>query len=230
MRRRASPRLTLSLTVKIADLRTDYRRETLDEKDVAPDPFRQFEHWLDEAIKAQLPEPTAMSLATVGADGIPACRIVLLKGFDSNGFVFYTNYRSRKGVDLAACPRAALLFHWIELERQVRIEGVAALVSASESDAYFASRPHASRLGAWASPQSEVIADRALLERRFGEAAARFADAGDAVPRPAHWGGYRVVPEAVEFWQGRPSRLHDRIRYRRNPAHPGAWTIERLAP
>ena len=216
--------------VKIADLRTDYRRETLDEKDVAPDPFRQFEHWLDEAIKAQLPEPTAMSLATVGADGNPSCRIVLLKGFDSSGFVFYTNYESRKGADLAGHPGAALLLYWVELERQVRIEGVTEKVSPAESDAYFASRPHASRLGAWASPQSAVIADRAALETRFAQATARFGDAEDGVPRPPHWGGYRLAPASIEFWQGRPSRLHDRIRYRRDVAHPGAWTIERLAP
>jgi len=216
--------------VKIADLRTEYRRETLDEKDVAPDPFRQFEHWLDEAIKAQLPEPTAMSLATVGADGNPSCRIVLLKGFDSAGFVFFTNYESAKGAALAHHPRAALLFFWVELERQVRIEGAIHKVSPAESDAYFASRPHASRLGAWASPQSAVIADRAELEARFAQAATRFGEGEGAVPRPAHWGGYRLAPDSIEFWQGRRSRLHDRIRYRRNAAHSGGWTIERLAP
>lgn len=215
--------------MKIADLRTDYRRETLDECDVAPDPLRQFEHWLDEAIKAQLPEPTAMTLATVGDDGRPAARVVLLKGFDGQGFVFFTNYASRKGRELAAHPHAALLFHWVELERQVRIEGDVERVDEHASDTYFASRPEASRLGAWASPQSEPLPDRAALEARFAETATRFRDAPQ-VPRPAHWGGFRLAPHCFEFWQGRPSRLHDRIRYRRLPAPAGAWTIDRLAP
>lgn len=216
--------------MKIADLRTDYRRQTLDETDVAPDAFRQFEHWLDEAIKAKLPEPTAMSLATVGNDGRPAARIVLLKGFDRNGFVFFTNYASRKGQELDAGAPAAFLFHWVELERQVRIEGSVGRIASGESDAYFSSRPAASRLGAWASPQSEPIADRASLEARFAAVTERFRDAGDAIPRPPHWGGYRLVPDMLEFWQGRRSRLHDRIRYRRGAGHAGAWTIDRLAP
>jgi pyridoxamine 5'-phosphate oxidase len=216
--------------VKIADLRIEYMRETLDLRDVAPDPYRQFEHWFDEAVKAQLPEPNAMTLATAGDDGRPSARVVLLKGFDEGGFVFFTNYASRKGRDLAARGAAALLFFWPELERQVRIEGVAAKLPAAESDAYFASRPRAARLGAWASPQSEPIADRATLEARFAAAEARFLDAGEAIPRPPHWGGYRLVPDVLEFWQGRPSRLHDRIRYRRHPQHPERWTTERLAP
>jgi pyridoxamine 5'-phosphate oxidase len=215
--------------VKIADLRTDYRRETLDESDVAPDPFRQFEHWLSEAIKAELPEPTAMTLATVGEDGRPTARIVLLKGFDASGFVFYTNYRSRKGRELAGQREAVLLFYWAELERQVRIEGRVAEVDAAESDAYFASRPHASRLGAWASPQSETIPNRAFLEARFAEAEAKFKE-GDPVPRPPHWGGYRLAPVSIEFWQGRRSRLHDRILYHRIAGHESTWAVERLAP
>jgi pyridoxamine 5'-phosphate oxidase len=216
--------------MKLADLRIDYMRETLDETDVAPDPHRQFEHWFDEAVKAQVPEPNAMTLATVGADRQPAARIVLLKGFDARGFVFFTNYASRKGRELAACERAALLFFWAELERQVRIEGLVEKVPDAESAEYFAGRPHASRLGAWASPQSEPIAGRAALEARFAEAEARFREAGDHVPRPPHWGGYLLAPAVFEFWQGRQSRMHDRVRYRRDPAHPGAWAIDRLAP
>lgn len=212
--------------MNIADLRTDYRRQTLDESTVAADPFRQFEQWLQEAIEGELPEPTAMTLATAGGSGRPSARIVLLKGFDSSGFVFYTNYGSRKARELLRQPWAALLFHWIELERQVRIEGAARPIPAEESDAYFASRPLASRIGAWASPQSDVIPDREFLDARVSEVHTRF---GEAVPRPPHWGGFRLVPEAMEFWQGRPSRLHDRIRYSRAGADLD-WTLERLAP
>jgi pyridoxamine 5'-phosphate oxidase len=215
--------------VNIAHLRTEYRRASLDEADVDADPYRQFARWFGEAVKAELPEPNAMTLATVGTDGRPGARIVLLKGFDERGFVFFTNYDSRKGHELAARPHAALLFHWTELERQVRIEGVAGKVDAAESDDYFASRPRASRLGAWASPQSEPVPDRAALEARFAAIEAQYRDAAAAVPRPAHWGGYRVVPEALEFWQGRRSRMHDRVRYRRDTA-TGGWTIDRLAP
>jgi pyridoxamine 5'-phosphate oxidase len=171
-----------------------------------------------------------MTLATVGTDGRPAARIVLLKGFDARGFVFFSNYASRKGRELAASAHAALLFFWAELERQVRIEGLVEKVPEAESNEYFASRPRASRLGAWASPQSEPIAGRAALEARFAAAEARFRVSRDHVPRPAHWGGYLLVPAMLEFWQGRQSRMHDRVRYRRDPAHPGAWTIDRLAP
>jgi pyridoxamine 5'-phosphate oxidase len=216
--------------VNIADLRIDYKRETLDERDVAPDPLRQFEHWFDEAVKAQVPEPNAMTLATAGADGRPSARVVLLKGFDEGGFVFFTNYESRKGRELAARRDAALLFFWPELERQVRAEGTVEKIGEAESFAYFASRPRPARLGAWASPQSETIEGRAALEARFAETEARYRDAGDDIPRPPHWGGYRLVPAVIEFWQGRPSRLHDRIRYCRQPPHPAVWTIDRLAP
>ena len=213
--------------VKIADLRTDYMREALDEAEVASAPFAQFERWFDEAVRAAVPEPNAMTLATVDASGRPTARVVLLKGFDERGFVFFTNYASRKGAELAAHPEAALNFFWPELERQVRIEGTVAKVSDAESAEYFASRPRLSQIGAWASPQSERIADRRALEGRFAEAEARYAG---EVPRPAHWGGYRLDPAMLEFWQGRPSRLHDRIRYRRSPADPARWDIDRLAP
>jgi len=213
--------------VKIADLRTDYKREALDEAHVAPTPLQQFERWFDEALRASIAEPNAMTLATVGADGRPAARIMLLKGFDERGFVFFTNYASRKGRELAAHPEVALLFFWPELERQVRIEGTVAKVSDAESAEYFASRPRASQLGAWASPQSEPVAGRVALDARYAAVEAQYRD---VVPRPAHWGGYRVAPVILEFWQGRPSRLHDRIRYSRSRVHPERWDIDRLAP
>ena len=206
-----------------AVLRTEYKREQLDEAAVHPDAIAQFVRWFDAAVAARVPEPTAMTLATV-ADGQPSARIVLLKGVDAAGFVFFTNYDSRKGRELAAAPRAALLFFWPELERQVRIEGDVAKVSAPESDAYFASRPRASQIGAWASPQSRAIADRTVLERSYAEEEARYAE---GVPRPPHWGGYRLRPLTLEFWQGRPSRLHDRIVYRREG---DTWHVQRLAP
>jgi len=210
--------------LNIASLRQDYKGESLNEADVASDPFTQFQRWFDEALRAELPMANAMTLATVGADGTPSARIVLLKGIDHNGFVFYTNYMSRKGRELAGNPRAALVFHWTDLEREVRIDGSVEKVSAAESDEYFASRPLGSRHAAIASPQSEVVASRAVLEARFDAAA---ADHGDAAPRPAHWGGYRVLPTSIEFWQGRPSRLHDRLLYTRQGDR---WAIARLAP
>jgi len=217
--------------LNIADLRRDYHRAELTEADVDPDPLRQFDRWLEEAIRAELPEPTAMTVATVDPAGAPSARIVLLKARDDNGFVFFTNYDSRKGRELAANSAAALLFHWVELERQVRIEGRVTRVAAAESEAYFASRPERSRIGAWASPQSQPIPDRGWLERQFDDATRRFAAAGGDVPRPPHWGGYRVAPSALEFWQGRRSRLHDRICYRREGrAQDAHWRIERLAP
>ena len=211
---------------RIADLRRDYRLASLDESSAHTDPIVQFQRWFDEALAAQLHEVNAMTLATVGADGRPAARIVLLKGVDAGGFVFYTNYASRKGRELAANPHVALVLHWAALERQVRIEGSAQIVSPAESDAYFESRPLASRIGAWASPQSEPIDSRTVLEAEEARIRERF---GDSPPRPPHWGGYRVRPEMVEFWQGRASRLHDRLCYRRAEAGD-AWTQQRLAP
>lgn len=208
----------------IAELRQEYMRENLDESNIARDPLRQFQLWFDAAVQAQIPMVNAMTLATASAAGRPASRIVLLKGVDSRGFVFYTNYESRKGRELAANPAASLLFYWTELERQVRIDGSVEKVSAPESDDYFASRPLGSRHAAIASPQSEVVVDRAVLEARFADAAQRY---GRHPPRPPHWGGYRVLPDAMEFWQGRANRLHDRVLYTR--AGDG-WKIERLAP
>ncbi|MBR8273868.1 pyridoxamine 5'-phosphate oxidase [Burkholderia cenocepacia] len=211
----------------LADLRINYSRASLDEADAAPDPFAQFDRWFKEALAAQLPEPNTMTLATVGADGRPSARIVLIKGVDERGFVFFTNYESRKGHDLAVHPQAALLFYWIELERQVRIEGRIEKTSAEESDRYFASRPLGSRIGAWASEQSAVIDSRATLEAREKAVSEHY---GDNPPRPPHWGGYRLVPDSIEFWQGRPSRLHDRLLYTRDAAAASGWTISRLSP
>lgn len=210
--------------MNLAHLRQEYMRESLDEKDVARDPITQFNRWFDEAAQARMPIVNAMTLATASTTGRPAARIVLLKGADHAGFVFYTSYDSRKGREIAANPHVALLFHWTELEREVRIEGRVEKVSAEESDRYFAGRPLGARLSACASPQSEPVADRAALERLLKEKKTQY---GEAPPRPPHWGGFRVVPEAIEFWQGRADRLHDRLLYRRGA---GAWSIERLAP
>ncbi len=210
----------------VADLREEYRREALTEGEVARDPITQFRHWFQEALDAALPEPNAMVLSTVSPEGHPSARVLLLKGFDDAGFVFFTNYGSRKGAELSGNAHAAMTFLWLPLERQVRIEGTITQTNAEASDDYFASRPRDSQLGAWASPQSEVVSGRDVLEAGFRDIEARFA--GQAIPRPAHWGGYLLSPGTVEFWQGRPSRLHDRIRYRAMPE--GTWRIERLAP
>lgn len=209
----------------LADLRKIYARGSLTESAVNSDPILQFKSWMNEALSAALPEPNAMTLATVGADGKPSARIVLIKGVDARGFVFFTNYESHKGRDLEANPHAALLFHWIELERQVRIEGRVEKLPDAESDAYYAARPLDSRIGAWASEQSREVPGRMALVARAAKFAAKF---GMHPPRPPHWGGYLLVPELMEFWQGRPSRLHDRIVYSRQPT--GAWRIARLAP
>jgi len=210
-----------------ADLRREYARARLDEADVSHDPFVEFARWFAEAQEAQVADANAMTLATATANGEPSARIVLLKAFDERGFVFFTDYRSRKGAELEANPRAALVFYWAELDRQVRITGGVALTTREESERYFRSRPLGSRLGAWASHQSRVIPGRAALEADLREVEARFEN-GD-VPLPAHWGGYRVVPDAIEFWQGRESRLHDRIRYVREGGGRG-WRVERLSP
>ena len=208
----------------IADLRKSYERDALDEQASAADPLKQFERWFEQALAAQLPEPNAMTLATVGPGGQPSTRVVLVKGFDARGIVWYTNYDSRKGRELAALPLAALQFHWVELERVVRIEGSVEKTSEQESDAYYKTRPLDSRLGAWASPQSQVIASRAQLVGAAALAAAQYAL---HPPRPPHWGGYRLVPTQWELRQGRKSRLHDRLRCRREGE---AWVRERLAP
>jgi pyridoxamine 5'-phosphate oxidase len=211
-------------TMNVAELRQEYMRSGLSEEDAGADPLRLFADWLEDAVKAALALPNAMTLATVTPEGAPDARIVLLKGLERGGFAFYTSYRSRKARQLEARPAACLVFQWSELERQVRIEGNVQKVSAAESDAYFASRPLGARLSAWASEQSAAVASRQALERSMEEARQRH---GERPPRPPHWGGYRLVPQRLEFWQGRADRLHDRLLYTRKRA---GWKIERLAP
>ena len=221
----------------LADLRKSYERAELDEVASHADPLKQFAQWLDEAIKSEVPEPNAMTLATVASNLRPSTRVVLIKGYDERGIVWYTNYDSRKGQELAGNPYAALQFHWVEMERQVRIEGLVEKISAEESDAYYNRRPLDSRIGAWASPQSEVISGRGVLVANAAKYAAKFML---APPRPPHWGGYRLKPDNWQFWQGRKSRLHDRLRYRLSNDDNGAtqtaaadqalWVRERLAP
>lgn len=209
----------------LGDIRLAYARAALEATDLAPDPVAQFQRWFADAERAQLPEPNAMTLATADAAGRPSARVVLLKDIDAHGLVFFTDYRSAKARDLGANPRAALVFLWKELERQVRVAGTVQRVPRAESEAYFRTRPRGSRLGAWASQQSAVLADRVALEREVARIDAQFP--GDDIPLPPHWGGYRVVPDEYEFWQGRESRLHDRFRYTRAGEQ---WAIERLSP
>lgn len=210
----------------IADIRQDYRLQTLDEAGVAADPIQQFGVWWQEALQSEIVEVNAMTLATANEQGVPSARIVLLKGYDERGFVFFSNYESKKAGDLQVNPVASLVFFWKELERQVRISGSVEKVTELESDQYFQSRPEGSRIGAWASPQSTVISSRQVIEEKVEALQAAFE--GKEIPRPLHWGGYRVVPSSIEFWQGRSSRLHDRIQY--TMQSDGSWIIERLAP
>ncbi len=215
------------MLLDIEDLREDYRRGEFDLTNADPDPFLQFKTWFEEALAADLPEPNAMTLATSTPDGHPSARIVLLKGFDEDGFIFYSNYESSKGEQLAANPRAALVFVWLEIHRQVRVEGMVEKLPADQSAAYFRSRPRGSQIGAWASPQSRIIESREIIEEKVRELEEKYAGA-EALPLPDYWGGYRVKPHRIEFWQGRSSRLHDRILYRREEGLE--WTRERLAP
>lgn len=210
----------------IADIRIDYKKHSLDEKVVAKDPFEQFNAWFDEALNAKVIEPNAMTLSTVSPKGMPAGRIVLLKGVEDDGFVFFTNYQSDKGKELEENPQAALTFFWPELERQVRIQGIVTKISKEKSEAYFQSRPKGSQIGAWVSPQSTPIANRQILEDREKDLAAKYKDV-EVLPKPEQWGGYILTPTALEFWQGRPSRLHDRILY---TVKDKKWQINRLAP
>jgi pyridoxamine 5'-phosphate oxidase len=213
--------------MNIASLRQEYMRAGLSESEADRDPMKQFERWFEDAVHADLPLPNAMTLATVGAGGKPSARVVLLKGIEGGGFVFYTNYQSRKARELEESHAACLAFLWSPLERQVRIDGSIERVAAADSDAYYASRPLGARLSAWASPQSERVASRKVLESAMEQARRRY---GDAPPRPPHWGGYRVLPTEIEFWQGRADRLHDRLVYKKEKGAGGHWTMERLAP
>ena len=228
--RRCSPAGKIG-SVNLAELRQEYMRAGLSEAQASPDPMRQFESWFEDALTAQLPLPNAMTLATVDASGAPSARVVLLKGVDGGGFVFYTNYDSRKGRELALRAEACLVFLWSDLERQVRVSGNVEKVTPAESDAYYSSRPLGARLSAWASAQSQRVESRLALEQSLSDAKSRH---GEQPPRPPNWGGFRVLPQAIEFWQGRADRLHDRLLYRRAAARHGkeetAWTIERLAP
>jgi pyridoxamine 5'-phosphate oxidase len=211
----------------IADIRKDYMLKSFDESDAAANPFDQFTKWWDEAVNAEIDEVNAMTLATASIDAKPTARIVLLKGYTKEGFIFFTNYKSAKGQEISNNHNVALLFFWKELERQIRIEGIVEKISALDSDAYFNSRPGGSKIGAWASPQSEVIPNRTLLEKNIEDLTAKYPDE-NLVPRPDHWGGYIVKPNSIEFWQGRSSRLHDRIQYSLD--NNGEWKRERLAP
>ena len=214
------------MDISVADLRKEYTFQGLSETEVHPNPFEQFKTWFNQALAAQLPEPNAMTIASATTDGKPYARIVLLKDYDERGFVFYTNYESHKGQQLVQNPWGAIAFWWTQLERQVRIEGRVEKVSELESDEYFQSRPKGSQLGAWSSNQSQVIDSREVLERRLEQLKEEYEN--KQVPRPPHWGGFRVIPDEIEFWQGRPSRLHDRLLYRRS--EDGTWKIQRLAP
>jgi pyridoxamine 5'-phosphate oxidase len=214
------------VSISLADLRAEYSQAGLNAADLDPDPLRQFQKWFEQALKAGIREPNAMVLATADSHGQPSVRIVLLKGIDDRGFSFFTNYESRKGLELASNPRAALNFPWVDLERQVNVLGSVSRLTGPESEAYFKSRPRGNRLGAWASRQSQVIADRSTLEQRMHELDSRYP--GDEIPMPPYWGGYRLQPVEIEFWQGRPNRLHDRFRYLRHDN--GSWHMDRLSP
>ncbi len=215
------------MNLDIAQLRKEYTAHTLDRSDVDPDPLKQFQFWLKEAIDCKIPEPNAMVLSTISTKGRPSARVVLLKGLEEEGFVFYSNYKSDKGQEMDAAPFVALTFNWLELQRQVRIEGKVSKVGEETSTEYFQSRPRGSQIGAWASPQSMVITDRSVLEENVMRLMKQY-EGEEVLPKPPHWGGYTVEADQIEFWQGRPSRLHDRIRYRKS--EKGKWKIERLAP
>ncbi len=216
------------MQIKIADLRQDYLMQSLDANDVDKNPISQFKKWFEEAVNAQILEPNAMTLATVSAQGKPSARVVLLKDVDTEGFTFYTNYESKKGRDMADNPQVALCFNWLDLQRQVRIEGTVEKVPTATSEAYFRSRPKGSQIGAWASPQSREVSDRAFLENNYEKLSSDFADTEGEIPLPSFWGGYNVKPTLIEFWQGRSSRLHDRICYEKQS--DASWKITRLAP